>query len=103
MRVWVTKALFDLGDLSVRQAVDPIRRVGDRVLMGDREYRDIRGQALQSLTDRDFGLGIQAGRRLVQNEQPRSTHQGARDGDTLLLAAGEPEAPLADDRIEALG
>jgi hypothetical protein len=40
-------------------------------------------------------LGVERGRRLVADEQPRRTQERARDRDALLLPAGELEAALA--------
>ena len=41
--------------------------------------------------------------RLVEHQHRRVAQDGARDRDPLLLAAGEAEAALADDRVVAVG
>ena len=49
-----------------------------------------------------FGLGIDAGQTIVENQNRRIDHQGARQSGALFLAAGEGHAALADDRVHAL-
>ncbi len=48
-------------------------------------------------------LRIERARRLVEDQDARRLEDRARDGDALLLAAGELEAALADRRRVALG
>ena len=54
------------------------------------------GECLQKAEKLFTGDGIQAGARLVENEQPRASHESAGDEDTLALALGE-KLPLAID------
>lgn len=56
------------------------------------------GCALECPLHQLFGLGVQAGRGLVEEEDPRVAYQRPRNADPLLLAAAEGEAALADVR-----
>ena len=47
--------------------------------------------------------GVERGRRLVEDEDPRILQQDPRDRDPLLLAARQLVAALADDRVVAVG
>ena len=48
-------------------------------------------------------LGVEVAGGLVEDHDGRVLQQHAGDGQALLLAAGEAVAPLADDRVEAVG
>ena len=39
------------------------------------------------IEDHRFGLAIDSGQRIIENEDGRITHQSPRDGDTLALAS----------------
>src|SRR5437764_8572594 len=71
--------------------------------MRDREHRAPLDQRLQGMHDLGFGLHVQAGRRLIQDQDRRVAQDGARDGQALPLAAGEVLALLAHPRLVALG
>src|SRR5260370_28887712 len=43
-----------------------------------------------------FGVGINAGQRVVQNENPWVTHNGSGNRGSLLLAAGKGDTALSD-------
>ena len=45
---------------------------------------------------------IERAGRLIEDQDARIADEGARDRDALALAAREPAAPLADDRVIAL-
>src|SRR5262245_33935220 len=49
-----------------------------------------------------FGMGIDAGERVVENQNSRAPQQRARDRSALFLAAGEGDSALADRRCVAL-
>src|SRR3979490_1799670 len=51
---------------------------------------------LQRLLDERFRFGIEGRGGLVQDQYWRFLEERACDGEALLLAAGEPEAPLTD-------
>ena len=71
--------------------------------MGDVDGRDLK-TAQQSL-DLDAGLatqlGIQVGERLVEEEERRLAHQGAGNGQPLLLSAREGARPARQQFLEA--
>ena len=48
------------------------------------------------LVDPLLGLGIERARRLVQHEERRLAHEGARDLESLPLTAAEVHAPFED-------
>ena len=59
-------------------------------------------QSLQCLLDGGFRLGIEGGGRLVEQQQRRIAQDGAGDGDTLALSAGEAHAALTQFLVVAL-
>ena len=50
-----------------------------------------------------FGVGVDGGEGVVEDEDAGIADDGAGDGGALLLAAGECDAALADHGVEALG
>ncbi len=56
----------------------------------------------ERLLHQRLALGIERRRRLVEQQQRRVAQDGAGDGETLPLAAGQRDAALADQRVEAL-
>src|SRR5262249_32247445 len=60
---------------------------------------DERGAVLRHLLERILdvllGVTVERGGRLVEQQDRRSFQDGARDGDALLLAAGQFQAALA--------
>ena len=50
-----------------------------------------------------LGLGVEVGGGLVEHDDGRVLEQHPGDGEALLLAAGQPVAPLADERVVAVG
>ena len=59
-------------------------------------------QRLQAVLDQRLALAVEARRRLVENQDARVGENRARDRDALPLAARQPHAALADDRVVAL-
>ena len=60
------------------------------------------GNALaQRILDLTGGPGVEAGERLVEDDQPRIVHERAREGHFLLHAAGKSFAPLVRVRLKA--
>src|SRR5438067_6737194 len=55
----------------------------------------------QAFLDQSFAFAIKTGRRFIENENARICENRARNCDTLPLAAGEFDSPLADDCIQA--
>ncbi len=71
--------------------------------MGDEDG----GAALHDLAEAGedllFGVGVDAGEGVVEDEDAGVADEGAGDGGALLLAAGEGDAAFADDGVEAGG
>ena len=59
--------------------------------------------AAQASEDTLFGLRIDAGERVVEDEDARVANDGAGDGGALLLSAGERDAALADNGFVFMG
>ena len=66
------------------------------------EVRPMQGGG-QRLLHRGFGLRVEVGGGLVQHHHLGRLQQDAGDGQALLLAAGQPVAPVADHRVDAVG
>src|SRR5260221_3634006 len=69
------------------------------------EHRDdvlVRRDVARGAADRLIRVRIQRARRLVEDEQLCFAKQRARNGETLLLAAGDLHSSLADDGVEPL-
>ncbi|EMF03274.1 hypothetical protein F518_22560 [Serratia marcescens VGH107] len=82
-------ALFD--DLPVDHKHHPIRRFARKAdFMRDDHQRDAQiRQSLNHVQHFTDQLGIERGGRLIEQDHLRVQRQRARDGDALLLAAGE--------------
>ena len=72
-----------------------------REAVGDSESGATVGEAVKSSLDVLLRLGIEARRRLVEQQNRRVTKQCASDGDPLTLAARERAATLTDVRLVA--
>ena len=59
-------------------------------------------QSIDGFLDESFRLGVERGRRFVENENRRIDEQRARDGESLALAAGQPRAAFAEDGVVAV-
>ena len=70
--------------------------------MGEDQRRSPDHQALQRLRDDRLVLRVHGRKRLVQHQDRRITQQGPGNCEALTLAAGEPDAPLPNDRCVAL-
>ena len=63
---------------------------GETHFMGDEHHRHARGgQTLEHLDDFAHQFGVERRRDFVEQHQPRTHRERARNGDTLLLAAGQ--------------
>ncbi len=69
----------------------------------DHERRASAHEVLERALDERLGLGVERGRRLVEQQHPRVAHERARDREPLALAARQARAALADDGVPALG
>ncbi len=57
---------------------------------------------LHRLADLRLGFGVHRGGGIIQDEDARILQQGARDGDALLLPAGDGHPALADQGLVAV-
>ena len=101
-------------DLADAALVDDSDGIGQRQRLRlivrdiDRRNADLALQALELAAHFVAQLRIEVGQRLVEQEEPRLVHDGARQRHALLLAAGEPrrrpllKAGEIDDRESAL-
>ena len=71
--------------------------------MGDHDHRAPLRQARKRLLHFALGVGVHRRSRLIENEDRGVLQEGAGDGHALPFAAGQPDAPLSDKRVEALG
>src|SRR5579884_825820 len=69
--------------------------------MGDHEHGPAGHQVLQRSLDERLGLAVEGGGGFVQYEDGRILQQGTRDRDALALAAGQPDAALANYGVVA--
>mmetsp|Transcript_67009 Transcript_67009/g.132815 ORF Transcript_67009/g.132815 Transcript_67009/m.132815 type:complete len:208 (-) Transcript_67009:1003-1626(-) len=74
---------------------DHIGRPDGREAVGHYDRRAIFHQPIDRLLDHMLALSVQSARRLVEEEHVRIDEQRPRDGDALLLTAGELHATLA--------
>ena len=91
-----------LDDLAAFQHQNLIGAANRRQPVGDDEGRPPGAQRPQAVLDERFALAVEARRRLVEDEDAGIRQDGARDRDALPLAAREPDAALADDRVVLL-
>ncbi|MNC87625.1 hypothetical protein D3C83_33610 [compost metagenome] len=68
--------------------------------MSDGDGRAAAHHDLQSIADQQFGLGVDARRRLVENEDARVERERPRERQQLLLADRQCRAALGDDGLE---
>ena len=84
----------DEDDVGRHDRREPVRDGDGRAAPGG----DVEGALHEPLGDR-----VERTRRLVENEHGGVLEQHSRDRDPLLLAPGQSVAPLADDRVVAVG
>ena len=64
--------------------------------VGDDQRRAVPGELRQRLLHQPLRFGIERARRLVEQQDRRVLEDGARQRQPLALAAGEPQAAVAD-------
>ena len=92
-----------LGDEAVGNGDDPACGADGGQAMGDDQGGSAPGQGVEGLLDLRLGDGVQGGGGLVQDQDGGIFQENSCDGNSLLLAAGEERAPLADVGVEAVG
>src|SRR6185503_12445962 len=92
-----------LDESSAIEDENPVSVANRRQAMCDDRDGHAAMQSLDRRLDGALGLVIQRARRLVEQQQGRTSEQRAGKADTLALAAREANPALADDRIESLG
>ena len=80
--------------IRVAHGRDPVRRHKDRSSGAD---------ASQPVQDRALGLAVDRRQRVVEEQDRRVGDERTRQRGPLFLAAGERDAALAHDGVEALG
>ena len=91
------------GDAAGYEDGDLVGVAGGGDAVGDEDGGPALHDGAKALEDAFFGVSIDAGERVVEDEDARVADDGAGDGGALLLAAGESDAALADHGVEALG
>ena len=94
----------------VGSALDDVPLLDDQDLVGaadggeavrDDEGRPALHEEVEAGLDQGFGLGVERAGGFVEDEDAGVGEDGAGDGETLALAAGELDAALADDGVVA--
>ncbi len=70
--------------------------------MGNDQGGPARKRGVERPLHRQFRLGVQVRRRLVEDEQPGAFEEEPGDGEALLFPTGEPVAAVAHDGVESL-
>ena len=70
--------------------------------VGDHQHGPLLHQAVDRLLHQPLRFGVERAGGLVQDQDRRVAQQRPGDGDPLALAARQPGAPLAQDRVVAL-
>lgn len=91
------------GDAAGYEDGDLVGVAGGGDAVGDEDGGPALHDGAKAVEDALFGVGVDAGEGVVEDEDARVADDGAGDGGALLLAAGEGDAALADHGVEALG
>ena len=94
-------AAFD--DLALLDDEDLVGAADGGEPVRDDEGRAALHEVAEAVLDHRFGLGVERAGGFVEDEDARVGEDGAGDGETLTLAAGELDAALADDGVVLLG
>ena len=81
----------------------PVHIVQGGKPVGDHDRSDILEMEVDVLPELLFILGVERGGDVVQDKQFRVAHQGAGDGEPLLLPAGNAQPPLSQSGLITLG
>ena len=69
----------------------------------DHERRLAGEQPVEALEHEPLRFGVEAGARLVENQNPRVPHHRPRDAEPLPLSARQRQPALPDQRVVAVG
>ena len=86
----------ETGDAAVVEHEDAVGMLNGARTLRDDDLGRVGQVARQTLADKRVGLGVDGARGVVENEDLRALQQGARNAQTLLLAAGDVGAALFD-------
>ncbi len=83
--------VVDVGDVTVAHVDDAVGHAGDIGVVGDDGGggAEFAIDAIDGFEDEDAGFGVKSAGRLVAEQDAGALGDGAGNGDTLLLAAGE--------------
>ena len=91
-----------LDDLAAIEHDDVVGMHDGGEAMRDDEARALARHAFERVLDLALGMAVERRGRLVEHQDRRRLQDGAGDRHALLLAAGEFQAALADQRVVAL-
>ncbi len=92
-----------LGQVAVGHHRHPVGPLGGRQAVGDEDHRPPLAQGQHRGLDQGLGARVQAGGGLVEHQHRRVGQGRPGQRHQLLLAGGEPRAPLPDLGVEAVG
>ena len=95
---WPTSTIRPRSSTTSRSALRSVLKP-----MGDGDRRAALDQVVERFLDLALGLGVDRAGGLVEDQDPRVDQQGAGDRNPLPLAARKRLAPLADQRVVAVG
>src|SRR6266480_2247067 len=91
-----------LDDAPFRQHDDEVGVLHGRKTMRDDEHGAVRHQAVDRLLHQPLRFGVERAGRFVENQDRGIAQQRACDRNPLALAAAQPCAPLAQQRVVGL-
>ena len=91
-----------MNDPAAAQDDDPVEIAQRRKAMRDGDHGSAVHQPRRSFSDQFLDLIVERRCRLVEQENRRILEKSAGQRDTLSLATGQFQSPVADDRVEPL-
>src|SRR5436309_8066908 len=92
-----------LGELAVTEDEDAVGALDGGEPVCDHDARPPREELVHGVLKEPLGLRIDAGRRLVEDQDGGIVHQGPREGKELALALGQVRATLLDRGLVRAG
>ena len=90
-------------DASLMQDGDRVGVADGGNAVGDEDGGATAHDFAEMIEDFVLGVGVDAGKGIVEDEDAGAAEKGAGDGGALLLAAGESDAAFADGGVVAFG